>query len=178
MTDGARGSAGGPVSDVPPPGYRRCVGILLFDPAGHAFVAQRIDTAGPAWQMPQGGIDAAETPRAAALRELDEEIGTRDAEIVGETRGWIRYDLPPELRGGAWQGRYLGQAQKWFAARFLGRDEDISLDTTHPEFSAWRWVELEALPGLIVPFKRAVYEAVVAELGPVVRRTVGRNSQA
>lgn len=169
MTDDAAGAA---ATAKPPPGYRACVGILMFNAAARVFVAQRIDTPTPAWQMPQGGIDAGEAPRAAALRELEEEIGTRAVEIVGETRGWIRYDLPPEIRDGRWKGRYVGQAQKWVAARFLGRDADITLDTDHPEFSDWRWVELETLPELIVPFKRAVYEAVVAELGPIVRRAV------
>lgn len=161
-------------ADRPPDGYRPCVGILMFNVAGQVFVAQRIDSEAPAWQMPQGGIDKGEAPRAAALRELEEEIGTCQVEVVGETSGWIRYDLPPELRGGRWKGRFVGQAQKWFAARFLGADSDIRLDTDHPEFSDWRWVELETVPGLIVPFKRAAYEAVVNELGPVVRGARGR----
>ena len=108
-----------------------------------------------------------------ARRELEEEIGTRAVEIVGETRGWISYELPSEMRGGVWKGRYVGQTQKWFAARFLGEDRDIDLNTDHPEFNDWRWVAIDALPGLIVPFKRPAYEAVVAELEPVVRGAVG-----
>ena len=167
-------SAGRPSDGFrPPDGYRPCVGILMFNAAGRVFVAQRIDSDVPAWQMPQGGIDKGEAPHAAALRELEEEIGTCHVEIVGECGAWIRYDLPPDLRGGRWKGRFVGQAQKWFAARFLGTDADIRLDTEHPEFSDWRWVGIEELPGLIVPFKRAAYEAVVAELGPVVRAVVG-----
>ena len=145
----------------------------MFNAAGLAFVAQRIDTDLPAWQMPQGGIDKGEAPREAALRELEEEIGTRAVDIVGETRGWISYELPSEMRGGVWKGRYVGQTQKWFAARFLGEDRDIDLNTDHPEFNDWRWVAIDALPGLIVPFKRPAYEAVVAELEPVVRGAVG-----
>ncbi len=153
--------------------YRPGVGILLFDPAGRAFVGQRNDTPG-AWQMPQGGIDESEDPRAAALRELAEETGVRAAEIVGETAGWIAYDQPPELAARLWGGRYVGQRQKWYAARFLGTDRDIDLDAHEAEFDAWRWVGIEELVGLIVPFKRALYEAVVAELAPVVRANVAR----
>lgn len=142
----------------------------MFNDTGHAFVAQRIDSETEAWQMPQGGIDKGESPHTAALRELEEETGTRRVEIVAETVGWISYDFPADIQGRRWKGRFAGQTQKWFAARFLGADSDISLDTDHPEFSAWRWVEIDRLPGLIVPFKRAAYEAVVAELGPIVQR--------
>jgi putative (di)nucleoside polyphosphate hydrolase len=155
-------------------GYRRGVGVMLFNPAGQVFVARRRDAAGTpggeAWQMPQGGIDLGEEPRAAALRELDEEIGTANAEIVAETRHWLMYDLPDELVGKVWGGRYRGQAQKWFAARFLGRDGEIDLAKHHePEFSEWKWAPLDALPGLIVGFKRELYTAIVAELGPKVK---------
>src|SRR3954453_13154180 len=149
--------------------YRRNVGIMLVNDAGHALAARRIDTPG-AWQMPQGGIDAGESPRAAGLRELKEEIGTDRADIVAETRDWLRYDLPEHLVGKVWKGRYRGQEQKWLLARFTGRDEDIDLDTYHPEFDAWRWVEPGDLPTLIIPFKRPIYEAVVAEFLPLIRR--------
>ena len=148
--------------------YRPCVGILLFNDAGHVFVARRIDTPN-AWQMPQGGIDPGEPPAVAALRELEEEIGTAKAELVAETADWLRYDLPPELVGKVWKGRYRGQEQKWFAARFLGHDRDITLATAHPEFDAWRWTPLADLVALAVPFKRDVYRAVVAELAPAIR---------
>lgn len=160
------------VDDLP---YRPCVGLMLFDPRGLVFVGERGDMPG-AWQMPQGGIDEGETPAMAAVRELREETGTAKAEIVAETEGWHAYDLPGHLVGRMWRGRYRGQRQKWFALRFLGRDDDIALDTAgHPEFVAWRWVELGALAGLTVRFKRPVYEAVIAELGPAIHAAVGRS---
>lgn len=151
--------------------YRPCVGVLLFNRAGDVFVGRRIDTP-EGWQMPQGGIDDGESPAKAALRELEEEIGTARAEIVAETRDWLRYDLPEHLVGKVWRGRWRGQTQKWFACRFLGQDGDIDLQTRHPEFDDWRWTGLDTLAGLIVPFKRATYEAVVAELGPAVREAI------
>jgi putative (di)nucleoside polyphosphate hydrolase len=129
--------------------YRRGVGIALFDRRGQVFVATRIDTPSDAWQMPQGGIDDGETPRA---------------EWLGESSDWITYDLPRHLVGKAWRGRYRGQLQKWFALAFTGEDRDIDLRASrHPEFSAWRWVALAETPGLIVPFKRDLYARVVAE---------------
>ncbi len=149
--------------------YRRGVGIMLLDRAGRVFVGRRID-AQEAWQMPQGGIDPGESPRAAALRELAEEIGTAKAEIIAETKDWLRYDLPPALRGQAWGGGYRGQEQKWFAMRFLGDDRDIDLAAHHPEFDAWKWVPADLLPGLIVPFKRALYDAVLMEFAPILAR--------
>jgi len=149
--------------------YRPCVGILLFNAEGRVFVGERGDTPG-AWQMPQGGIDPGESPAKAALRELKEEIGTNRAELVAETLGWIRYDLPDDLIGVVWHGRWRGQEQKWFAARFLGEDREITVATDHPEFTAWRWVAPEQLVSLVVPFKRDVYRAVVAELIPAIGR--------
>lgn len=144
-------------SDVLP--YRRGVGIALFNADGKVFAAERIDTPG-AWQMPQGGIDRDEAPWPAALRELQEEIGTAKAEWLGET-DWLRYDLPADLASHVWKGKYRGQEQKWFAARFTGTDADIDLGAhSHPEFSAWRWAALSELPDLIVPFKRALYLSV------------------
>lgn len=154
--------------------YRPCVGVMLFDSAGRVFVGRRIDTP-DAWQMPQGGIDPGETPAEAALRELEEEIGTANAEIAAETADWLAYDLPGHLVGRLWGGRWRGQRQKWFACRFLGDDRDIRLDTAHPEFDAWRWAAIDELTALIVPFKRAIYAAVVDELGPAVRRATGAN---
>lgn len=149
--------------------YRPCVGVMLFDARGRVFVGRRIDTP-EAWQMPQGGIDDGETPESAALRELEEEIGTAKATVVAGMADWLAYDLPDNLVGKVWGGRWRGQRQKWFACRFLGSDDDICLETAHPEFDAWRWVAPDELTGLIVPFKRAIYAAVVAELGPAVRR--------
>jgi putative (di)nucleoside polyphosphate hydrolase len=145
--------------------YRSNVGIMLLDGAGRVFVGRRIDMPAEvaAWQMPQGGIDPGETPRQAALRELAEEVGTDKAEILAESAVWHHYDLPPEVAGRMWRGRYRGQRQKWFAMRFLGNDADIDLATEYPEFDAWEWVEPEQLPELIVPFKRQIYMDVLAE---------------
>jgi len=153
--------------------YRPCVGLMLLNHRGEVFVAQRVDQRGEAWQMPQGGIDAGEDPRSAAFRELHEEIGTDKAEILAESAHWHRYDLPAHLIPKVWGGKYRGQAQRWFAMRFLGDDSDIDLEAHHPEFRAWCWVSLERLPELIVPFKRDVYSKVMAEFRPVVDRLRG-----
>ncbi len=155
----------------PPTGYRPCVGIMLFNGKGQVFVAQRIDSPGPAWQMPQGGIDPGEAPSDAALRELEEEIGTANAEIAAELEEWISYDLPDHLIGKLWGGRYRGQSQKWFAMRFHGADSEIDLDTKHPEFSSWKWVDPDQLVDLAVPFKRHVYQRLIeAFVGGLVPR--------
>ncbi len=146
--------------------YRPNVGAVLFNPHGLVFVARRADLpnaegAPGGWQLPQGGVDAGEDVRAAVLRELAEEIGTDRAEIIGEHPDWLTYDLPPHLVGVALGGRYRGQRQRWFALRFTGRDADIRLDADpHPEFDAWRWVELAALPSLAVDFKRDIYQVL------------------
>jgi len=146
------------------PRYRAAVGVMLLNHTGEVFVARRIDMPMmPAWQMPQGGIDPGETPLQAALRELKEEIGTDKAEILGESRMWLKYDLPVELAGGVWGGRYRGQRQKWFAMRFTGNDTDVDLATEHPEFDAWKWIQPERLPEVIVPFKRQLYIDILAE---------------
>ena len=148
--------------------YRPCVGVMLLNPEGMVLVGRRIDQTLEGWQMPQGGIDAGEEPAEAALRELKEEIGTNKAERLHET-GWLRYELPEGLVSHVWHGKYRGQEQKWFAARFTGVDADIDLTADrHPEFSAWRWANLSELPDLIVPFKRELYVSVVtafAEFG-------------
>lgn len=148
----------GRASELP---YRRGVGICLFNVDGKVLAAERLDTPG-AWQMPQGGIDSGEIPWRTALRELKEEIGTDKAERLAET-DWLRYDLPPDLVRHVWKGRFRGQEQKWFAARFTGTDGDIDLQAHGtPEFANWRWVNLSDLPQLIVPFKRDLYVAVAA----------------
>ena len=149
-------------SDLP---YRPCVGIMLFNRHGKVFVGKRIDQTVEGWQMPQGGIDKGESPKQAALRELKEEVGTGKAEIIGEMEDWVTYDLPEHLIGVAFHGKYKGQKQKWFALRFTGEDGDIDLTSHEPEFSSFKWVDLKALPGLIVPFKRDTYKAVIAALG-------------
>ncbi len=142
--------------------YRPCVGIMLINRHNLIFVAQRIDQQAEAWQMPQGGVDDGETPRQAALRELEEEIGTDKAEIIAESEDWIPYDLPRPLADRVWQGRYRGQTQKWFAMRFLGADADIDLDTAEPEFDDWKWTPMETLVDVAVDFKRDNYAQVVA----------------
>lgn len=143
--------------------YRPCVGVMLINAEGRIFAGQRLDSPSPAWQMPQGGIDEGEKPKAAALRELWEETGiTADLVApVAKTHGWVTYDLPPDLLGHVWGGKYRGQRQKWFLLRFLGQDSDIRIDTAHPEFSAWRWITADEMIAEIVPFKRAVYDEVV-----------------
>ncbi len=160
-----------PTRDLP---YRRGVGMMLLNADGLVFVARRAGMNDLYWQMPQGGIDAGESPRQAALRELEEEIGTNRAEIVAEAPGWIDYDLPAEVARRAWGGAYRGQTHKWFVLRFTGRDRDIDLVSDHQEFDAWKWVAMATLPRLVVPFKRAAYEKVVASfrhlLAPEAKR--------
>lgn len=154
--------------------YRPCVGVMLLNRSGLAFIGRRRPK-GPhdrsraqfEWQMPQGGVDEGETPKAAALRELYEETNVRNVEVIGEIADWLNYDLPPEALG-RWRGKYIGQTQKWFAARFVGEESEIDIarpaQGAHaPEFDEWRWEQPSRLPELIVPFKRQVYERVVQE---------------
>ena len=158
--------------------YRACAGLVVLNRAGLAFIGRRID--GPehvdlthAWQMPQGGIDDGEQPWPAALRELHEETNIRSVERLGEVAEWLSYDIPRDLIGQAWNGRYRGQTQKWFAVRFTGAESEIDIahpgGAHEPEFSAWRWEKLENVPKLVVPFKRPVYDRVVAEFGKFAR---------
>jgi putative (di)nucleoside polyphosphate hydrolase len=145
--------------------YRPCVGVMLINPQGLIFAAQRIDSPTPAWQMPQGGIDPGENPGTAALRELEEEISVTPDLVapLGETQDWLRYDLPPEMVPNIWNGRYRGQKQRWFLMRYQGRDEQINLATAHPEFSEWRWIGPDEMLSAIVPFKRDLYAQVISE---------------
>jgi len=157
--------------------YRPCVGVMLINPEGRVFVGQRADRgdaaegAGTWWQMPQGGLDPGEEHETAARRELAEETGVTSARFVARARDWLSYDLPSELLGIAWEGRYRGQKQLWFAARFEGPDSEINIGPREghdQEFDAWQWVTLKELPALVVPFKRKVYQSVIEEFGALV----------
>ena len=158
--------------------YRPCVGIMVLSREGLVWVGRRPDAkqspegAGTWWQMPQGGIDEGEDPLQAARRELYEETGMTSVDFIAESAGWHHYDLPRELQGKVWGGRYRGQKQKWIAMRFLGTDSEVNItppDGLEVEFDMWRWARVDELPGLIVPFKRKVYDAVVAEFAPLAK---------
>ena len=150
--------------------YRPCVGLMVVNRDGKVFAAQRLDNPTPAWQMPQGGIDADEDPRDAALRELEEETGlTPDkVSILAETDEWLPYDLPHELVPKLWKGKFRGQMQKYYLLRFEGVDSDINIDTEIPEFSTWAWMAMDDLLDNIVPFKRDTYTKVVETFRPLI----------
>ena len=145
--------------------YRRGVGVMLLNHEGKVFVGRRIDNTDEAWQMPQGGIDKGEEPWATALRELEEETGIapRFVERIAECPERLRYDLPEDLRGKLWGGKWRGQLQDWYLCRFTGDDSDVNIATKHPEFSHWKWIEPAALPDLNVPFKRELYRRLLGE---------------
>lgn len=147
--------------------YRPCVGVMLVNAEGKVFVGQRVDRESDAWQMPQGGVDKGETPHDAALRELWEETGvTADlVNVEAESEQWLPYDLPHDLVPKLWKGRYRGQEQKWFLMRFQGSDDQVNIETEHQEFSHWKWLALSELIDSIVPFKREVYQKLLAEFG-------------
>jgi len=156
------------MTDLP---YRPAAGIMLLNAENKVWVGQRLDSTLEAWQMPQGGLDPGEEPRAAALRELEEETGikARLVEIIATSSRTFDYDLPPDLIGKLWKGKYRGQRQTWFLCRFLGRDADVAIETKHPEFGAWKWVNFTELPDIIVPFKRQLYRDVIAEFAKYLR---------
>jgi len=145
--------------------YRRGVGVMLLNREGKVFVGARIDNTDEAWQMPQGGIDKGEEPWTTALRELEEETGIAPhlVERIADCPERLKYDLPDELSHKLWGGKYNGQDQDWFLARFLGRDSDINIATKHPEFREWKWIDPQQLPELIVPFKRDLYRQLLLE---------------
>jgi putative (di)nucleoside polyphosphate hydrolase len=152
------------VKDLSGYGYRPAAGIMLIYDARQVWVGQRLDSTLEAWQMPQGGLDDGEDAQEGALRELEEETGIRRdlVEIIAQAPEELFYDLPEDLVGVVWKQKWRGQRQTWFLARFLGRDEDVNLQTAGPEFRAWRWTEVDDLPRLIVPFKKKLYEDVIA----------------
>ncbi len=171
------------MTDKAPEGYRPCVGLALFNAEGLVFVGRRADktkrehvSPGHAWQMPQGGIDEGETPLEAARRELAEETNVMSVELLAEAPGWLTYDLPVDIRKEAWKGRWRGQAQKWFALRLTGSEDEINIHTPagghKAEFDAWRWARLEETPDLIIPFKRDVYRQVVGYFAPFASAAV------
>ena len=153
-------------------GYRPCVGVMLVNAKGEAFVGRRIDNKeGDWWQMPQGGIDEGEDVEAAALRELGEETGVDPAHIsiIARMDEQVRYDLPEELIGKLWKGQYRGQEQVWYLARFTGADSDIDIEAHDPpEFCDWKWIDPEQLPNMIVPFKKRIYRAVLEEFRALI----------
>lgn len=155
--------------------YRIGVGAMVVNASGEVFVGRRSDSrsAIEAWQMPQGGIDPGEDPREALLRELEEEIGTAQVEIIHEALDWFSYDLPVELISTVWGGKYRGQKQKWFICLLQGSDELINIRTQHPEFIEWKWVIPEAIVEMIVPFKRALYQDLLKEFLPVIEKNLG-----
>lgn len=157
------------MTDLP---YRPCAGVMILNREGRVFVGQRLDSTLEAWQMPQGGIDPGEDALQAAIREVGEETGIlpEHLDLIAEAPEELRYDLPADLVGKLWRGKWRGQRQRWFLFAFSGDDADVNIQTAHPEFRAWKWADPAELPAMIVPFKRKLYEAVLAAFDEPLRR--------
>lgn len=151
--------------------YRKCVGVMLLNEKGEVFVGQRIDNKADAWQMPQGGVDEGEDIETAAKRELKEEIGTCNIEIIAKASNWYSYDIPDFLIPKFWSGKYRGQTQMWFLAKFSGDDSEININTEHPEFRKWQWATPDILPNIVVTFKRDLYMALLIEFKDYLKET-------
>ncbi len=155
--------------------YRASVGLMILNSKLEVFVGRRIDSKTEAWQMPQGGIDEGETPEIAVLREMKEEVGTNNAEILATTKEWYHYDIPNYLVNKLWNGKYRGQRQKWFLLNYLGNDGEININNSqHREFTDWKWVKIEELPQIIVPFKKNLYIAVIEEFRDILIKLKGK----
>lgn len=148
--------------------YRKCVGMILLNSEKKVFVGQRNDKSSEAWQLPQGGVEEGESFHDALFREMEEEVGTRNAEIVSESPNLLRYDLPKDLRDKLWNGKYIGQEQKWYLMKFLGNEEEINIYTPHQEFTNYKWVEIDEISSLIVEFKRSLYLQLVTIFKPII----------
>jgi len=147
---------------------RSGVGIVLLNHQNKVFVAKRIDNPKNFWQMPQGGIDEGENPLKAAFRELEEETSIRNAELIKELDGTITYELPDRLLGIIWKGKYRGQKQKWFLMRFIGKDSEININTSNPEFLDWKWIELDLITEVVVDFKLHVYKELREKVKKII----------
>lgn len=149
--------------------YRKCVGMILLNSEKKVFVGQRCDKSSEAWQLPQGGVEEGESFRDTLFREMEEEVGTRNAEIVGESKELLRYELPQKLSNKLWDGKYIGQEQKWYLVRFLGNEEEINIYTLHQEFINYKWVEIDEISRLIVEFKRSLYLQLITIFKPIIQ---------
>ncbi len=158
-----------PVKDIYSLPYRPGVGMMIIDKDNRVFLGKRIDSKSRGWQMPQGGIDLGETPSRAAMREMEEEIGSGKGEIIAESRNWYSYRIPEHMVGRLWEGKYCGQKQKWFLIRFTGTDDDINIEGEHPEFEDWKWVNINLLFKNVIPFKIALYRQVIKEFKSLIK---------
>lgn len=149
--------------------YRPGVGMMIVNRNNEVFVGRRVDSRSNGWQMPQGGIDLGETPSSAALREMQEEIGSAKGQILAESKKWYSYRLPPFMVPKLWDGKYCGQKQKWFLIEYIGSDEEINIKTDVPEFESWKWVPFDDLPRIIIPFKRKLYHEVLSEFRDIIK---------